>query len=174
MPWSSIRWLGGGTVIDVCESMGRRCLAYDIHSIRPDVQIRDVNSGFPPETSGCDLVFCDPPYHYDAARRYGAEGGDGSARRLDRLLNQLAQRVRHDPTRRLPRPLGGQPDRKDLPAGRGYLDHAFFGYAAIVAAGFLPERRISCPMDGTYLPSMSAARDRGADAWAGTRSADCA
>ena len=41
---------------------------------------------------------------------------------------------------------------KDLPAGHGYLDHAFLGYNAIVRAGFLPERRISCPMDGSYLP----------------------
>jgi hypothetical protein len=41
---------------------------------------------------------------------------------------------------------------KDLPAGHGYLDHAFYGYSALVAAGFLPERRISCPMDGAYLP----------------------
>src|SRR6185312_15184657 len=41
---------------------------------------------------------------------------------------------------------------KDLPAGYGYLDHAFYGYGALTAAGFLPERRISCPMDGAYLP----------------------
>jgi hypothetical protein len=41
---------------------------------------------------------------------------------------------------------------KDLPAGFGYLDHAFLGYNALIHAGFLPERRISCPMDGSYLP----------------------
>ena len=41
---------------------------------------------------------------------------------------------------------------KDLPAGFGYLDHAFYGYIAALRAGFLPERRISCPMDGAYLP----------------------
>jgi hypothetical protein len=41
---------------------------------------------------------------------------------------------------------------KDLPAGFGYLDHAFFGYIAALHAGFFPERRISCPMDGAYLP----------------------
>ena len=41
---------------------------------------------------------------------------------------------------------------KDLPAGFGYLDHAFYGYQALTAAGFLPERRVSCPMDGAYLP----------------------
>ena len=41
---------------------------------------------------------------------------------------------------------------KDLPAGHGYIDHAFLGYNAMIGAGFLPERRISCPMDGAYLP----------------------
>ena len=41
---------------------------------------------------------------------------------------------------------------KDLPRGFGYLDHAFLGFAAALRAGFLPERRISCPMDGAYLP----------------------
>ena len=41
---------------------------------------------------------------------------------------------------------------KDLPAGYGYLDHSFLGYTAALRAGFLPERRISCPMDGGYLP----------------------
>ena len=43
---------------------------------------------------------------------------------------------------------------KDLPAGFGYLDHAFYGYIAALRAGFLPERRISCPMDGAYLPQQ--------------------
>ena len=43
---------------------------------------------------------------------------------------------------------------KDLPAGYGYLDHAFFGYIAASRAGFLPERRISCPMDGGYVPQQ--------------------
>ena len=41
---------------------------------------------------------------------------------------------------------------KDLPAGYGYLDHAYYGYHAMLSAGFLPERRVSCPMDGAYLP----------------------
>ena len=41
---------------------------------------------------------------------------------------------------------------KDLPAGSGYIDHAFLGYGALLAAGFLPVRRISCPMDGAYRP----------------------
>ena len=43
---------------------------------------------------------------------------------------------------------------KDLPAGFGYLDHAFLGYSAALEAGFQPERRISCPMEGAYLPQQ--------------------
>jgi hypothetical protein len=43
---------------------------------------------------------------------------------------------------------------KDLPAGFGYWDHAFCGYFAAVKAGFSPERRISCPMDGAFLPQQ--------------------
>jgi ParB family transcriptional regulator, chromosome partitioning protein len=51
---------------------------------------------------------------------------------------------------------------KDLPAGHGYLDHAFYGYSALVDAGFLPQRRISCPMSGAYLPQqVSRARAEG-------------
>jgi hypothetical protein len=43
---------------------------------------------------------------------------------------------------------------KDLPVGCGYLDHAFLGYSAAIEAGFQPERRISCPMEGAYLPQQ--------------------
>ena len=59
---------GGGTTLDVCVSMGRRCLAYDLHPVRPDIRKHDVRCGLPPETHGCDLVFCDPPYHTMLAR----------------------------------------------------------------------------------------------------------
>jgi hypothetical protein len=41
---------------------------------------------------------------------------------------------------------------KDLPPGYGYIDHAFYAYNAAISAGFLPERRVSCPMNGGYLP----------------------
>ena len=43
---------------------------------------------------------------------------------------------------------------KDLPPGHGYLDHSCLGYIAAARAGFWPERRISCPMDGGYLPQQ--------------------
>ena len=65
---------GGGTTLDVCESMGRRCLAYDLHPVRPEIRPHDVNEGLPLESHGCDLIFCDPPYHTMLARRYGTDG----------------------------------------------------------------------------------------------------
>ena len=49
--------------------------------------------------------------------------------------------------------LGAQTE-KDLPAGFGYLDHAFLGYSAALRSGFQPERRISCPMAGAYTPQQ--------------------
>lgn len=145
---------GGGTTLDVCKSMGRRCLAYDLHPVRPDIAKNDVNDGFPSETAGCDLVFCDPPYHTMLARRYAADGVDTAP--LDAWLAFLDHLARacHDALR----PGGyvalllANQTEKDLPAGFGYLDHVFYGYKSLAAAGFLPERRVSCPMDGAYLP----------------------
>lgn len=145
---------GGGTTPDVCASMGRRCLAYDLHPVRPEILKNDVNDGFPLETHGCDLVFCDPPYHTMLARRYAEAGVDTAPLAhwvafLERLARACFAALR--PGGHVALLLANQTE-KDLPAGYGYLDHAFYGYAGLVAAGFLPERRISCPMDGAYLP----------------------
>jgi hypothetical protein len=147
---------GGGTTLDVCESMGRRCLAYDLHPVRPDVKQWDVNDGFPPESNGCDLVFADPPYHTMLARRYARDGIATAPLSswmafLHRLASAAFATLR--PGGHLALLVANQTE-KDLPAGYGYLDHAFYGYEAMRAAGFLPERRISCPMDGAYLPQQ--------------------
>ncbi len=145
---------GGGTTIDVCQSMGRRCLAYDIEPTRPDVLRHDIRRGFPPEASGSALIFCDPPYHTMLSDRY-ANGGlaanplSGWTDFLDALARDAFVSLRTGGRMAL---LLANQTEKDLPAGHGYLDHAFYGYKAVVAAGFLPERRISCPMDGSYLP----------------------
>jgi ParB family transcriptional regulator, chromosome partitioning protein len=145
---------GGGTTVDVCESMGRKCLAYDVSPVRPEVVMHDVRSGLPPEASGCDLIFCDPPYHTMLTGRY-EEGGVADAPLtvwqtfLDALARDSFAALR--PGGRIALLLANQTE-KDLPAGYGYLDHAYYGYNAVLRAGFLPERRISCPMDGSYLP----------------------
>ena len=145
---------GGGTTLDVCESMGRRCLAFDIAPVRPEIQEWDVKRGFTFESKNCDLIFCDPPYHTMLARHYKAEGiADVPLTSWIAFLQQLAinafETLRSGGHFAL---LLANQTEKDLPAGVGYLDHAFLGYGAAVAAGFAPERRVSCPMDGAYLP----------------------
>ena len=55
---------GGGSTIDACRSLDRRCLAYDVDPIRKDIKKWDiVNQGFPEEAKGrCNQVFLDSPY----------------------------------------------------------------------------------------------------------------
>jgi hypothetical protein len=145
---------GGGTTLDVCLAMGRRCLAYDLHPARPDVVEHDVKLGFTPESSGCDLIFADPPYHTMKAGLYPGDGiGEdafpGWLAFLDSLARSAFSTLRNGG--RIALLLASQTER-DLPAEATYIDHAFLGYQALIASGFLPERRISCPMDGAYLP----------------------
>ena len=155
---------GGGTTLDVCQSMGRRCLAYDLHPVRPEILAHDVRLGLPADAADCDLIFCDPPYHTMLARHYSRDGiANAPLSEWIRFLNDLAKHsfATLQPGGYLALLLAPQTE-KDLPAGFGYLDHAFFGYAAATQAGFLPERRISCPMDGAYLPQhVRRARSEG-------------
>jgi hypothetical protein len=145
---------GGGTTVDVCAAMGRRCLAFDLEPAREDIQRLDIRDGFPDATLGCDLIFCDPPYHTMLARHYAEDAV--SLAPLSAWIDFLGAFARMAfaalrPGGHLALLLANQTE-KDLPAGHGYLDHAFFGHQAMLAAGFLPQRRISCPMAGAYLP----------------------
>jgi hypothetical protein len=145
---------GGGSTLDVCLSMGRNCLSYDLVPRRPEIAQHDITTGFPAESAGCSLVFCDPPYGTMMARRYGSPGvGDlpftGWLEFLQRLARDAFGIIK--PNGHIALLVANQTE-KDLPAGFGYLDHAFYAYQALTAAGFLPERRISCPMSGAYLP----------------------
>jgi hypothetical protein len=155
---------GGGTTPDVCQAMGRRCLAYDLHPARPDIHHHDIRQGFPPEAAGCHLIFCDPPYHTMLARHYPRDGVASAP--FSEWITFLHGLARHAfatlrPGGYLALLLAAQTE-KDLPSGFGYLDHAFFGYTAARRTGFLPERRISCPMDGGYLPQhVRRARSEG-------------
>ena len=147
---------GGGTTLDVCRSMGRRCLAYDIEPVRPEITAHDIRHGFPGEAACCELIFCDPPYHTMLARRYSADG-IAAAPLSDwiQFLDELARNAfaTLTPGGYFALLLGAQTE-KDLPVGFGYLDHAFLGYSAALRAGFQPERRISCPMAGAYTPQQ--------------------
>jgi hypothetical protein len=155
---------GGGTTLDVCEALGRRCLAYDRRPIRQDIAYNDVKNGLPPNCVGASLVFLDPPYHTQPATNDQLdETAQFPLSAWITFLQHLAQ------TCHLSLAQGGHvallvanQTEKDIPVEYGYLDHAFYGYIALLRAGFVPIRRISCPMEGRYLPQdVLAARREG-------------
>lgn len=161
---------GGGTTLDVCASMGRRCLAYDVAPVRPEILANDLRAGLPAATTGCDLIFCDPPYHTMLARRYPGRAPDpvtgvgelplpGWIAFLQDFARIAYSQLRSGGHVAL---LLANQTEKDVPAGSGYIDHVFLGYGALIAAGFTPVRRISCPMDGAYRPQdVRRAREEG-------------
>jgi DNA modification methylase len=52
---------GSGTTIDVCNEEGRRCIAYDISPIRPDIIQNDARK-MPLVAASVDMIFIDSPY----------------------------------------------------------------------------------------------------------------
>lgn len=56
---------GGGSTVDACKKLNRRCLAYDIEPLEEKgIKYNDVRKGgFPDKCNGCDLIFLDPPYY---------------------------------------------------------------------------------------------------------------
>lgn len=55
---------GGGSTIDACGIMDRKCIAYDIAPIknRKEIIKHDIKQGYPKECKNCASIFLDPPY----------------------------------------------------------------------------------------------------------------
>ncbi len=53
---------GGGVVIDVCQVMKRRYIAWDVHPVRKEIINHDATKPWPVEPGCASLVFIDPPY----------------------------------------------------------------------------------------------------------------
>ncbi len=51
MPSSLTRWPVAGQLLTSAQSMGRRCLAYDIEPVRPEIAAHDIRQGFPAEAA---------------------------------------------------------------------------------------------------------------------------
>ncbi len=65
---------GMGEFGEICESMGRRWLMYDIAPVHSKVKKNDLLQGLPEEAHGCDLIYLDPPYF--ECKVPGLFGGD--------------------------------------------------------------------------------------------------
>ncbi len=148
---------GGGTTIDVCSSLNRRCLAYDLAPGRPDIVRHDISrNSLPEEAAGCDLIFLDPPYHSMLDGHYATGSVSGLSDHewcvaLERIYERCYVALR--PGGVLAVLIANQTE-KGLPPGWGYVDHAFESYRILIDRGFLPVRRISCPMEGAYRPDQ--------------------
>jgi DNA modification methylase len=53
---------GSGTTLDVCYFMDRKCLAFDLNPMRPDIQQNDATIRIPLDSESTDFVLLDPPY----------------------------------------------------------------------------------------------------------------
>ena len=61
---------GGGTTIDVCKKMNRRCIGMDIAPVRSDILMNDIGAGFPEQASGAQLIYMDTPYYQKKKAEY--------------------------------------------------------------------------------------------------------
>jgi hypothetical protein len=89
---------GGGTVIDVAKTMGRRVWASDIQGdhYSPHLPIHkyDILAGWPDAApKKADFVFLDPPYWQQAKGRYSQEPGEMAEMNLDAFRNAWTQAV---------------------------------------------------------------------------------
>jgi len=64
---------GGGTTIDTCLIMGRKCRGYDIRPVRKDIVQWDIRNGYPEKIKNCDLIIFDPPYYKKKEKEYNSE-----------------------------------------------------------------------------------------------------
>jgi len=66
---------GGGSTVDACLVMGRRCRAYDISppENRKDIVKHNIMDGYTIECKGCDFIFLDPPYWNLQIGKYAKE-----------------------------------------------------------------------------------------------------
>jgi ParB family transcriptional regulator, chromosome partitioning protein len=84
---------GGGSTIDACKIMGRKCLAYDIKPMREDIKEWDATTkSFPEEARGCNLVFLDPPYGFLMKKEYSEQSI--SSLPIDKFLEAMEKIIK--------------------------------------------------------------------------------
>jgi len=143
---------GGGTTVDACLLMGRRCRAYDIdlrHN-RMDIEYHDLSHGWPATVKKASLVFWDPPYF----RKRDGDYIEGSISGLDRegylawlgkALADLHRLAR--PGTRLAFLMGDWTDDERPETGIFVWDYA----RLLQEAGWRLIRQIQCPLSSQQV-----------------------
>ena len=154
-PWSSTRWPAAAPRSTSASPWDAAALRTTSHPVRPEIRTHDVRRRLSARSPRMRPVFCDPPYHTMLAAPVSGPEGVADAPLtawIDFLQAASPGRLRDLRPGGLHRPAAGQPDREGPPRRLRLPRSRLLGYNALIAAGFLPERRISCPMDGAYLP----------------------
>lgn len=158
---------GGGSTIDACKVMGRRCLAYDIRPVRPDIgewNIYREQALLSPEvrattatTSPPDLIFLDPPYGFIMRSKY-PENSLSSLSTEDFLkAMEVIASVCYDSLKgggHVALVMQGILDEKN----EYFLDLPFRCASMFERAGFKQKQRISVPMSTQTKGPLDVAR----------------
>lgn len=148
---------GGGTVVDACLLMGRKCYAYDLEPLRDDIQKHDIEQSLPDASDKCNLMFIDPPYWSMLDDKYSDKAV--SSKTLAQF-NEWIAKLASDCYSTLKTGaklafLIQNQTEKDIPEGEYYLDHVFSAQKAFIDTGFKMVRRINCPLNSeTYTPQQ--------------------
>jgi len=90
--------VGGGTTLDVCADLDRKCIGLDLAPSRPDIRPADARS-LPLADASADFVFIDPPYstHVDYSDdpacigKLDAAGDDGGTAYYDAMAAVISE-----------------------------------------------------------------------------------
>lgn len=139
---------GGGTTVDVCKKLKRRCYAYDLKPVRDDVTQHDITESLPNTIAEADLVFVDPPYWNMKDDDYSDESVSGKTlvefnEWINSFVHDCYDKMKTDAKLAV---LIMNQSETDIPEGKFYIDHIYHLQTAFIAAGFTIMRRIQCPL----------------------------
>jgi len=86
--------VGGGTTIDVCKEMYRRCIAYDIKPLNHKIQKNNILKGIPAKKKA-KLIILDPPYSFQKKGEYTDNPDDLSNMNLPKFSESIETIVKY-------------------------------------------------------------------------------
>ena len=157
---------GSAPTVDACLLLNRKCKAFDLNPVRPEIEKNDILNGYPEIQKPPDAIFVDPPYWCSTDYREGL-----SSLFLDEFyeaIEKFAQDsfvllkpkgyigiIMANQSTYIPKKQGRLP--QNYPSHR--LEHIFMTYNLFIKAGFKPYWRIYCPL------SIQNAQDWAQNEW---------
>lgn len=147
---------GGGVTLDVCKSMDRECIAFDIKPSRKDILACDATGEKWPFKNEADLIFIDPPYWSQMENDYGgmaAEGFDEFVEKMKKIfLNCYAHLKENGILSILISPMSIKGER--------YLDLPLIFSSALEALDFSAIKRVCVPVGSQQIGPQVVANCR--------------